>query len=166
MGLSGPDSQGTWKCSLHLHQNPVWGDSAPSVIDKQHLPFPSECPRSFCMSLVLPRAVSWAAAAFHRDRPIPGFSPGSHLPGLNFLSVITNIKKTKEIRLKDTGWRRKLILCHQQLCCLFVTAGLLRATDKKNKTQLGLYSSRVLWLPNRLLLLKRKYNITLSLMLF
>lgn len=49
---------------------------------------------------------------------------------------------------------------------LFVTAGLLWATDKKNKTQPVLYSSRVLWLPNRLPVLKRKYTITLSFTLF
>lgn len=62
------------------------------------------------------------------------FSPGSHLPGLSILSVMTNIKKPNQIKLKDTGWRRKLIPCHQELHYLFVTAGLLRATDKKNKT--------------------------------
>lgn len=97
------NSRGTWKRSPHLHQNPVWGDSASSVIDaNQHsIPYfplhvPAPCPQSFCASPVPLRAGSRAAAAFHKYRPTPGFSPGSHLPGLNFLSVITNVRKNKK----------------------------------------------------------------------
>ena len=153
---------------LHVPSPPPCPQSLSTALDLLHVPGPSPGPQYFCTPPVPLRAGSWAATASHQHRPTPGFSPRSRLPGLNFLSTITNVKKNPQTTRKSSyrTWdggenefpaTSSCVVCWSQLACYGPLIKRIKPNHRCTPPACFGY---------RLLLLKRKHNTALSFMLF